>query len=239
MKISGIGFIYMVTSLTGRIYVGSTNDFDYRFSQYKRLHCKGQIKLYRSLLKHGFVNHTFEVIWAGPIEDMLKYETLIGWGFDVLEKENLNCKLPKFGDTYSVFSNETRYKISKSNLGKIVSIKTRENMSKSGRGRVFTKEHKDNIRKANLGKKVSKEEIYRLQNLCKGKKQTQSHKENAAKFRMKSVIQLSLQDIFIKKWKSMKQAQEELGIFTTNIGNCCMGKAKTAGGFKWKYEQYL
>ena len=60
MKISEIGFIYMITSPTGRIYVGSTIDIDYRFSQYKRLQCKNQIKLYNSLIKHGFEKHNFE-----------------------------------------------------------------------------------------------------------------------------------------------------------------------------------
>jgi group I intron endonuclease len=111
MKISGIGFIYMITSPTGRIYVGSTIDVEKRHQDYKYLDCKTQSKLYNSLKKYGYENHIIEIIWAGSIEDMFKYETLIGFGFDVLNSKNLNCKLPKLGDKYKVVSNETLEKM--------------------------------------------------------------------------------------------------------------------------------
>jgi hypothetical protein len=52
---------------------------------------------------------------------MLKYETLIGWGFDVLDIDlGLNLSLPKLGDTYSSYSAETRNKMSLSASNKVV-----------------------------------------------------------------------------------------------------------------------
>lgn len=34
-------------------------------------------------------------------------------------------------------------------------------------------------------------------------------------------------------YESMKEASRKTGVFVGNISNCCNGKRKTAGGFKW------
>ena len=51
---------------------------------------------------------------------------------------------------------------------------------------------------------------------------------------VKSVVQLSLNDEFIKEWNSINEAQRELNI--RNITSCCKGKYKSAGKFKWMYK---
>ena len=94
MKISGIGWIYMITSPSNRRYVGSAIDIDLRWDRYKRLDCKNQTKLYRSFNKYGVDKHNFEIIWAGDINDMLKYESMIGIYYNCLNT-GLNCNLPK------------------------------------------------------------------------------------------------------------------------------------------------
>lgn len=126
----------MITSPSGRIYVGSTDDIKDRWRHYYKVDCIGQTKLYNSLKKYGPENHVFEVVWSGDILKMFEYETLIGWGFNSLDsKLGLNCKLPKLGDVWSSVSDETRSK-----------------MSSSAKIKIFTKEHKDNIAKG--GKKA-------------------------------------------------------------------------------------
>ena len=40
---------------------------------------------------------------------------------------------------------------------------------------------------------------------------------------------------FIKEWKTAKEAGQTLNINDNGIGNCCRGKAKSAGGYMWKY----
>ena len=57
-----IGYVYMITSPTGRIYVGSTIDIEQRWKTYKKLDCKKQIKVYNSFKKHGVKNHIFNMI---------------------------------------------------------------------------------------------------------------------------------------------------------------------------------
>lgn len=54
--------IYKITSPTGRIYVGQSNDVEKRFRYYTNLSCKWQPYLYNSLKKHGVKNHKFEII---------------------------------------------------------------------------------------------------------------------------------------------------------------------------------
>lgn len=51
--------------------------------------------------------------------------------------------------------------------------------------------------------------------------------------KVKAIIQLDLENNFVKEWKSAKEVQEQLGINRKNISQCITGKNKTAGGFKW------
>lgn len=180
---NNIGYVYMITSPTSRVYVGSTRNYYKRLIQYKNNNCKHQVKLYNSFVKYGVENHKFEVVWTGDINDMLKYECLIGTYYEVLNK-GLNCSLPRYDEKYQYISEETRLKMSISakkkifsdehriniklslkgrkapNKGKKHSIESKRQMSLSHSKKVFTEEHKNNIRKAKLGKvknKISKD----------------------------------------------------------------------------------
>lgn len=55
----------------------------------------------------------------------------------------------------------------------------------------------------------------------------------------KAVVQLSLDNKFIKKYRNAKEAEKEIGIFATQIHSVCIHKPhyNTAGGFRWMYEE--
>jgi hypothetical protein len=38
-----------------------------------------------------------------------------------------------------------------------------------------------------------------------------------------------------KEYYSIREAERQTGILNTNISSCCKNKAKTAGGYHWKY----
>lgn len=216
MKISGIGYVYMITSPNGRIYVGSTVDFDVRWYDYRRLNCKDQCKLYNSLIKYGYENHSFEVVWAGDVNEMLKYETLIGWGFNVLDKDlGLNLQLPKLDDVWSSTSEETRKKLSILNKG--------ENNPMYGRigedAPHFNKMHSLEIREK-IGKNT------------KDSVKFQEHNKS----KQIPILQYDLKGNFIKEWISCKEASKALSISKGNITSCCKGNRNHTGGFKWKYK---
>ena len=109
--------IYKITSPTGKTYVGQTMDLSRRENEYKKLYCKGQIKLYHSISKHGWGQHTFEILEECDIEQLNEKEIFykqqildeVGW------EKTLFCEL--FDSGGGPKSKETRNKISESNKG--------------------------------------------------------------------------------------------------------------------------
>lgn len=58
--------IYKITNPCGKIYIGQSKDIESRISRYKKLQCcKKQHLLYRSFLKYGIENHSFEILEKG------------------------------------------------------------------------------------------------------------------------------------------------------------------------------
>ena len=60
--------------------------------------------------------------------------------------------------------------------------------------------------------------------------------EKVAKFKFKRVIQFDENMNEIKRWDSLKEAAASINRAQQNISRCCMGKCKSCGGYKWKYE---
>jgi hypothetical protein len=158
---------------------------------------------------------------------MLRYEVLIGFGFDVLESYNLNLQLPKLNDNYKSVSDETRQKIGNAN-----------------RGRILSNEHKEILRKANLGNKrnlgktrssVSK---LKMRNNNLGKILSEETKQKQSKANQKIVLQYDKNMIFIKEWSSAQEINKVLKINRVSIGKCCRlhENNKTAGGYIWRYK---
>lgn len=50
------------------------------------------------------------------------------------------------------------------------------------------------------------------------------------------VIQYTLDDVFVKEWKSSQEIMNTLGICRGNISRACRGVYKQFKGFKWKYK---
>ena len=53
----------------------------------------------------------------------------------------------------------------------------------------------------------------------------------------KSVLQFDLKNNFIKKYSTCKEAAIQNNLHSTNICACAKGKAKSTGGYIWKYEK--
>ena len=63
-----------------------------------------------------------------------------------------------------------------------------------------------------------------------------SHNQRSGEKRSKPVFQYSKDGEFVRKWKSTKDVERNLGYAHTNISSCCLGKRKSAYGFIWKYK---
>jgi group I intron endonuclease len=53
------GGIYYITNPEGKLYIGSTTNFERRQRDYKNGKCKKQRKLFNSIWKYGWKNHEF------------------------------------------------------------------------------------------------------------------------------------------------------------------------------------
>lgn len=104
--------IYKITSPSKKIYIGQSIDIEKRFNEYKRLSCKGQIKLYSSLKKYGFEKHKFEVLLECSSDELNEFERYYQDLYCATNRNGLNLKLTKTNDRKCEHSEETKLKIS-------------------------------------------------------------------------------------------------------------------------------
>ena len=64
----------------------------------------------------------------------------------------------------------------------------------------------------------------------------QEIRNKASKVNSKPVIQYSVDNCFIREFKSSTEAANILNLNPRLIGKCCRGVIKTSGGFIWKFK---
>jgi group I intron endonuclease len=170
--------IYKITNPKNAIYIGQSIDIIKRFNNYKNLNCKNQTKLYNSLKKYGFENHTFEIISECDIEHINNLERYYQDLYDVTNQNTgLNCTLTKSTDRIGKHSEDTKRKISEKAKGK-----------KKRLGAKLSEETKNKIREKAKGRKASKETKRKIGEKHKGKilseKTKQKMTKNSAKAKM-------------------------------------------------------
>ena len=123
--------IYKITSPSGRIYIGQSIDIKRRFDKYNSLiNTKEQPALVRSFMKHGVINHTFEIIEECDFDQLNIRERYWQEFYDVL-KYGLNCQLVPTDLKPMVVSEETKKKIGDGNRGKVLSDETKQKISEN------------------------------------------------------------------------------------------------------------
>lgn len=187
--------VYKITSPSKRTYIGQSIDIENRWIKYKNINnSKVQQKLYRSFIKYGIDNHTFEILEECSIDELDNTE--IKWinhfktnktGLNILEGGGNSRKGVKH-------TNETKQKMSESHLGKQDTEQTKNKKSQSAKGKIKTNHHRNNLSKS------------------------------CSEAFGRPVIQKSLNGEFIKEWDTGKQAAVELNLSYTSINNCCRRK---------------
>ncbi len=107
--------IYKIENPKRSIYIGQSKNVDERLNRYKKLQCcKFQLLLYRSFLKYGVENHTFEILEKGEFTkeelNKLEKEYIVKYNsYRKLNKKGLN--LTTGGDSVE-FDDSVRKKMS-------------------------------------------------------------------------------------------------------------------------------
>ncbi len=217
--------IYKITSPSGRVYIGQSIDIEKRWSHYKwesNNYSDCNSKLINSFIKYGFENHIFEIKEKCEIDKLNNRERYWQEFYNVIE-EGLNCKFVETDERSGHFSEETKQKISRARKGKPSSMK----------GKTHSKETKKKMSESAKNRKQTLFGFFGNHTEETKKKMSESKKGKPAPNR-KSVLQIDLEGNIIKEWNSVVEAQTELNI--SGIKNVVTGRAKTSGGFYWKYK---
>lgn len=224
--------IYKITNPKDKVYIGQSINIYRRWKQYfyLRRNCMG-VKLYNSLCKYGYANHIFEIIEVCKVEELSKREIYYKKLFNCAI-EGLNTKLED--DRHGPHSQETKDLISKKCKEaaklKIYTDEWKENMKnkKTGHNCYKSEERNKKIGNAHAGKIISQETKDKIYTKSWYAKNIDIHKKQ-----MKQIEQLDKEGNLINKWESITAAKKYTGI--KGIGNVLTGRAKTAGGFLWKF----
>ena len=167
--------------------------------------------LQNSYKKYSEENFEFIILENCIINECLLIEQKY---IDLLNPQyNIN---PRAGNSLGVkHTKETIEKIKKSQIGKKKSEETKLKISEKNKGKTYNRKYK---------------------NLSENEKEIFRNKIGFIK-RRKPVLQLSINNEFIKEWSSLQEIKRKLKYHPIHICRCCNNKRKTAYGYVWKYKQ--
>ena len=246
--------IYKIVNInTEMIYIGSSQDVPKRqyAHQYHLLkgthHC---VYLQRSWNKYGKDAFVFGVIENNVnIADLIVKEQ---YYIDLAKKVGLQVynTAPIAGVTRGCKRTpEQIEKTVKHHRGKKYSEERRKIISETSKGRKHTEESKRKISMSRLGPLNPQWGKPLTDKQMQFKKRTgKDHPNYGLKFspeicekfsliRAKPIFQYSINGVFIKEWRSARNASKELKLDISGIRNAANGRLKTSGGFCWKRQK--
>ena len=243
--------IYKHTCPNGKVYIGQTGQKPEK--RYGRDGCKyeGCTAFYNAIQKYGWDNIEHEILCNDLTleEANIKEAEFIQLYQSYNRKYGYNLRL---GGNNGTHSEETKIKMSKWQIGKVLSDETRKKISEKRIGQKDSIETRLKKSGSQKGKKLSDEAIQKLVNAHKqkvdlvqlgrtlgyankGRKHSEETREKVSKAlkgkNSKRVLCIETDIIY----DSISDAESLTNINRQNIGKVCNGKAKTAGGYHWKF----
>lgn len=232
------GYIYNITNeINGHTYIGKTNNLVRRWKE----HCYGNGRtaiLDKAFKKYGLEHFVFDIIAQIPFDNIEELNAVLNqleaYYIALYDTFNNGYNATAGGDGTSFYhhSEETKKKISQSQIGKTLSEEHKEKCRVANLGNHHTDKAKKAIRQALLHRDYS---IYdRVANKLKGRTRDHEMIMKAAKKRRKPVLQYDLQGNFIKEYPGIKFVD---GFEGKNISACCHGKLISTQGYIWRYKE--
>jgi len=233
-----MGYIYMLKSPSGKIYIGhTTRPIEKRIEQHQKSNrCRA---LYNAIKFHGWGN--FEKDWYKcPDEDLNFDEELLVREIGTLSPNGYNLR--EGGGSSGKASEESKKKMRESQLGKKQGEKTKQKKREANLGeknpnfeKPPSKETRKKISKSLLGKKDSEETKQKKREAHLGEKNHMFGKTGENIHNSKRVYQYDLDGTFINSFESGGEAGRHLEKSARSINRCACGERKTAYGFKWSH----
>ena len=221
--------IYLIINLqNNKFYVGSAKKLNSRKMQHLNLLRKNKhanTYLQNSYNKNGEENFTFVVI--EKVEDENKLTEREQYWIDTLDATNKEIAYNICPTANSMLG----YKHSEDTINK---LKKYEGELSPFYGKHHTEETKNKISIKNSNPSDETREKHRQAAL----NQSPEARKKIAEAKFKSVIQLTLEGEFVRKWNSIKEACDTLCFQQSSISTCCANKnnVKQHKGFIWIWE---
>ena len=211
--------IYMWTSPSGKSYIGQSVDLQtrkYAFLRFGDIYGGQKINCARKKYNHKSLWNYTILEYCG-IDDLDEREEYYISLYDTMRK-GYNCE--SGGHENKIVSDESKQKMSDAKKGKYCGEKH------PMYGKHFTDEHKSKLSEAMKGEN----------NPWYGKHRDDETIDKIRLRHNKAVVQYTKEGEFVAEYESALIAKEKTGINNRHIGNCCRGKRKSAGGFKWAFK---
>ena len=217
--------IYKITNITNnKCYIGQS------------ISCIQRLYEHKSLLKYN--KHSNKHLQtAFNKSKKIKFEV-----FFLCNIQDLDSHEIYFINFYNSNNRSYGYNIETggTNSNKIIPIETRIKQSNLAKNRQYSSTTRQRISKSLTGRKLTQETKNKMSLAKINCVRSIEHCNNISNALIKNppIIQIDLQDNVIRIWKSIGQIHRETGINQANIWMICKGRgrAKTAGGYKWKYS---
>ena len=219
MNIERKSGIYMWTSPSGKSYIGQSVDLQkrkYAFLRFGDIYGGQKINCARKKYHHKSLWNYTILEYCG-IDDLDEREEYYISLYNTINN-GYNCE--SGGHENKIVSDESKQKMSDAKKGKYCG----ENSPLYGKH--LTDEHKRKISEARKGEKHP---MY-------GKHRDDETKDKIRLRHNKAVVQYTKEGEFVAEYESALVAKNITGINNSHIGDCCLGKRKSAGGFKWSFK---
>jgi group I intron endonuclease len=225
--------IYMVIcNITEKVYIGQSNNLEYRLSQYKHLAVLNQVKIYRSLKKYGFENHKFEIIETIDNYDQDILDQKEQYYMDLFRENGYVLLNLREAGNHGIHSEETKRKISLGNKGKHFNQKRSLATIEKIRLALIGNKHR-------LNTKCSEETKRKMSLKRQGRFNSEKCRQKISDSKKKIILQYDMDMNFIKEYPCALAAQQDNNFFSAkHIRQAATGSKQTAYGFIWAYKSH-
>ena len=224
-----MGYIYLRTNkINGKKYVGQATNLEVRQKTWKSKNHYAGKAIYNARNKYGIDNFGFEILKECDDDELDYWEmyyikelnTKVPYGYNMTDGGEASWVKGKH------LSEEWKRKIGEGNKGKKRSTEAKRKWSEAHKGKHLSEEHK---KKISISVKKSLSSIETRIKMSEAKKGIPNIKLS------KPVLQIDKNtNEIVAEYPSLREVKRQLGL--THISECCKGKRKTCGGFKWQYK---
>ena len=236
--------VYRHTAPNGKMYVGITSVEPNKRWRNGKGYVNNELFM-RAIQKYGWHNFKHEILLKNLSQHNAELAEKIFIAYWDLTNSDNGYNILSGGKNGYHHSEKSKCKISKANMNRIFSAEHRKKLSESAKRRTgeknpfFNKHHsvetKNILSQKNKGRKLSMETRLKMSQSHKGQRLPKEVIDKMVKHRHKKAVkQIDINtNETIKIFDYIADAERQTGI--THIRDCCKGRHKTAGGYKWEY----